>query len=131
MEIDLTEGTAGWILLEKLRWPDGLPICPHCKTKARTDRKHYLMKTQQTSTGKQSHRRVWRCWNCRKSFSALLGTVLEGTMVPPSKIFLALYLVSRPGSISGRKLALELDVNAHTGVRLKRILMAEVFNSVK
>lgn len=131
MEIDLTEGAAAWILLEKIRWPDGLPICPHCKTKARKDRNHYSMKIQKTTWGKQSYRKFWRCWNCRNQFSALMGTPLQGSRVPVTKLFLAMHLVSQPGSVSGRELARQLGVNPHTGLTLKKMLEKIVFDGIR
>jgi transposase-like protein len=67
--------------LEELRWCD-TPICPHCGSV----RKHYFLKprngeSRKTRTGSESQRRVWKCADCRKQFSALTGTIFHGTKI--------------------------------------------------
>ncbi len=68
-------------LLEDLRWGDR-PVCPHCGSA----RQPYFLKPQRggraTRTGRLTRRRVWKCAACRKQFSALTGTVLQGTKIP-------------------------------------------------
>gem|GEM_PF-7111445 len=66
--------------LEEMRWgTDGPKACPHCgsikgayflKPKDGTSRK--------TRTGNSSHRRVWKCKDCRKQFSVLTNTPFHG-----------------------------------------------------
>lgn len=56
--------------LEELRWGDE-QVCPHCGSV----RKRYFLKprnggSRKTRTGSASERRVWRCADCRKQFSA-------------------------------------------------------------
>ena len=68
-------------LLEDLRWGDR-PVCPHCGSA----RQPYFLKPRHggraTRTGRLTRRRVWKCAVCRKQFSALTGTVLQGTKIP-------------------------------------------------
>ncbi len=76
-----TEADA-YALLERLRWDDK-PVCPHCGSTA----KHYFLKPRseagrKTRTGSVSHRRVWKCKDCRKQFSVLTGTIFHGTKIP-------------------------------------------------
>ena len=77
----LTDETAAYQLLEELRW-DGVPVCPHCGSK---DEKHYFLKprdgARQTRTGATTYRRLWKCRDCRKQFSALTGTVMHGSKI--------------------------------------------------
>ena len=72
---------SGYRLLEELRWGDR-PVCPHCGSA----REPYFLKPQHggraTRTGRLTRRRVWKCAACRKQFSALTGTVLQGTKIP-------------------------------------------------
>ena len=72
---------SGYRLLEDLRWGDR-PVCPHCGSA----RQPYFLKPQHggraTRTGRLTRRRVWKCAACRKQFSALTGTVLQGTKIP-------------------------------------------------
>ncbi len=87
----LSDEAAAWGLLERLRW-DGVPVCPHCGT---ADEKHYRVVRKPKDGQEPSPRRVWRCRDkdCRKQFSALVGTVMESSHIPVSKWLLALYLV--------------------------------------
>ena len=60
----------------------GKPVCPHCGS---ID-KHYFLEprngvSRETSTGKQTQRRLWKCSQCRKQFSALTGTVMHGSHI--------------------------------------------------
>src|SRR5437763_3726225 len=66
--------------LEELRWPDGIPTCPHCAAKGADyiAPKNGVSRKTSGGTG-TSHRRVWRCHGCRKQFSVLTGTVMHGT----------------------------------------------------
>lgn len=71
-------------LLEEMRWPGGKPeACPHCGGM----RKLYEIKPQdgssgrKTRTGANTQRRVWACSECRKQFSVLVGTVMQGTKI--------------------------------------------------
>lgn len=91
-----------WQLIQRLRWPSGVE-CPAC-----------------------GHRRVWRmheagrcdyrCPACRRHFSVLTGTLLEGTRLPLAKWVLAIALFKI--GISARALALELEVSRRIAWRL-------------
>lgn len=41
-----------------------------------------------------SNRRVWKCAECRKQFSVLVGTIFERSQVPLSKWLMALYMMA-------------------------------------
>jgi transposase-like protein len=76
-----TEGDA-YRLLEEMRWGDQ-PVCPHC----RSVRKHYFLTpkngtARKTRTGSTSERRVWKCADCRKQFTVLVGTIFHGSKIP-------------------------------------------------
>ena len=70
-----TDPVAAAEYLEGIRWPDG-PVCPHC---GETERCNRLM-------GKATaHRRVFKCYGCRKQFTVMVGTIFESSHVPLNK----------------------------------------------
>ena len=69
-------------LLEDMRWGNQ-QVCPHCGSV----RKHYFLKpsngkARKTRTGSASERRVWKCADCRKQFTVLVGTIFHGSKIP-------------------------------------------------
>jgi transposase-like protein len=98
-------------LLEDLRW-DGRPICPHCGSV----RQHYFLKpangkTRKTRTGSASERRVWKCADCRKQFSALTGTIFHGTKIPVRKwLFVIFEMCSSKNGVAAREIQRKYDL---------------------
>jgi hypothetical protein len=77
----LADEADAYRFLERLRWPGGVPAdCPHC---AARDGAWLLTPVdgvgRTTSTGARSARRIWRCRGCRRQFSVLNATFLQGT----------------------------------------------------
>ncbi len=71
-----SDESAAYELLEEMRWKHG-PECPHCGS---VDHAYFLAARnghRRTSTGKVSYRRLWKCAECRKQFSVLVGTIFE------------------------------------------------------
>ena len=103
------EGEA-YKLVERLRWPSG-PVCPHCGS---LDHAYFLEPQEgarKTRTGNTSHRRVWKCGDCRKQFSVLVGTVFEDSRIPLSKWLLAIHMMcSNKNGISAHELHRTLGV---------------------
>lgn len=129
----LSHEATAWELVEKLRWPDGEPVCPHCGTKS-TD--HYFIASQsgerKTKKGAVTYRRLWKCREaaCRKQFSCLIGTVFESSKVPMSKWLLAIYLFSAAkNGVSAKELERQLGVAYPTawfiGHRLRESMSRE------
>jgi transposase-like protein len=79
-----TDEASAWELVEKMQWPNG-PVCPHCGETGRA----YLLANKAGS-----YRRTWKCADCRRKFSVLVGSVFEGTKVPLSKWLMAIYLLA-------------------------------------
>src|SRR6516165_6096462 len=77
----VTDEASAYEFLEELRW-NGRPVCPHCGSVAQ----HYFLNPQgegrKTRTGAISPRRVWKCKDCRRQFTVLVGTVFHGTRLP-------------------------------------------------
>jgi len=68
-------------LLEQLRWGTR-PVCAHCGTAHVVFIRPMNGESRRTRTGSMSPRRVWKCRECRKQFSALTGTIFHGTKIP-------------------------------------------------
>jgi transposase-like protein len=64
--------------LEQSRW-NGTPACPHCGS----------INVCRFKTGKQ-----FNCRDCRKNFSATVGTIYENSKIPLSKWYLATYILT-------------------------------------
>lgn len=87
--------------LEYQRW-HGEPICPHCH---RQSNEHYQLKRQG----------LYKCKSCRKTFSATVGTMFEGSHVPLRKWFYAIYVfLSHKKGISSTQLAKDIGVTQKT-----------------
>ena len=96
------------------RWPDGF-ICPRC--------------------GSSDHavvgaRFLYHCRACRKQTSLKANTVFERTLLPLTKWFLAMYLLTQSkNSISGLELARQLGVRPDTAALLRHKLMSVMAES--
>ncbi|WP_136161299.1 IS1595 family transposase [Sphingomonas flavalba] len=79
---------------EAIRWPDGR-VCPHCGTIGNST----LMQGKTTRAG------LYKCKDCRKPFTATMGTVYERSHIPLHKWLLATHLmVSSKKGISAHQL---------------------------
>jgi len=67
--------------LEKARWPSGF-VCPRCHT------------SSHSKVGGRSHT-LFQCQACRHQTSLIAGTVMQGTKLPLTTWFLAIYLISQ------------------------------------
>ena len=86
-------------LLSAMRWPHG-PVCPRCNSQ-----RHGFLKS----------RAVWQCKDCRKQFTAKLGTIFEDSPIPLDKWFCALWmLTSAKNGISSYEIARNLGVTQKT-----------------
>lgn len=105
--------TDAYLLLERLRWADGV-VCPHCGSLA----EHYFLKpangtSRATRTGNRSHRRVWKCKDCRKQFSVLTGTIFHGTKIPVRTwIFVVFEMCASKNGVAAREIERKYDVTA-------------------
>lgn len=68
--------------LEALRWPNGV-ICPHCGVVG----DHYKLQGKSTRPG------LWKCKDCRKQFTVIVGTVFSDSKIPLNKWLLAVHLI--------------------------------------
>lgn len=90
--------------LEKLRWPDGKPVCPHCATHGRSTR----------IRGKSARPGLWKCGACRKQFTVTVGTIFHASHVGLNVWLLAFHLLC-----SSKKGFSALQLSRNLGVSLK------------
>ncbi|AHE98511.1 IS1595-like element ISTni3 family transposase [Thioalkalivibrio paradoxus] len=96
--------------LERVRWPEGFR-CPRCGGDA-----HCVLRS--------SPRKVFQCNACRHQASLIAGTVMQGTKLPLTTWFLAIYLVSQAKTgIASLALKRHLGVSYPTAWALKHKLM--------
>ncbi len=91
--------------LEKLRW-NNVPVCPYCGSEKSSKRK-----------GEFRH----KCYKCNRSFSVLIGTIMESTKLPLPKWFTAIALIlNAKKGISSLQLSRDLGVNKNTAWYLQK-----------
>ena len=87
---------------ERVRWPDGTPICPRCGG-------------DNTAHIASENPMPYRCRPCRKFFSVRTGTVLERSHLPLKKWVFAIYLsVTSLKGVSSMKLHRDVKVGQKT-----------------
>lgn len=85
----------------RFRWPEGVS-CPHCSSQ---------------EVGFLKTRRIWKCKNkeCRKQFSAKVGTIFEDSPLGLDKWFIAMWLlVNAKNGISSYELHRALGITQKT-----------------
>ena len=91
--------------LEQQRW-NGIPECPHCGFKSE---KHYKLKRSGEFNG------LYKCPDCRRTFTVTVGTVFDGSSVPLIDWFYAIHmLISHKKGISSLQLAKDIGVTKKT-----------------
>jgi transposase-like protein len=84
-----------------LKWPDGHIVCPKCGS---------------DKIGVIESRRMLQCRECRKQFSAKVGTIFEDSPLPLSHWFVAVWCIANAkNGISSCELARALGVTQKTG----------------
>ena len=96
--------------LEVVRWPNGF-CCPRCGHVA-----HYVLR--------DGVRKVFQCNACRHQASLIAGTVFQGTKLPLTTWFLAIYLISQAKTgLSALALRRQLGVSYPTAWLIHHKLM--------
>lgn len=102
LELQCREAVANW------RWPNGFE-CPHCQGG------DYLV----------TKNLDYSCRGCRKVTSLIAGTVFENTLLPLTKWFQGMYLLTQAkNTISGLELARTLGVRPDTASLMRHKLMS-------
>lgn len=96
--------------LENLRWTNGVPVCPFCKSLgSRINRK--------PSSGRKAQAGVCKCKNpdCRKQFTVTKGTVFESSHVGISLWMMCIFIMcSSKKGVSALQISRMLDVTYKT-----------------
>ena len=96
--------------LELARWPEGFH-CPKCDG-------------TQHSVLKSGSRKTFQCSHCRHQTSLIAGTIFQGTRLPLTTWFLAIYLISQAKTgLSALALKRQLGVSYPTAWRIQHKLM--------
>lgn len=91
--------------LEMHRWQN-VPICPHCNCKSE---KHYKLKRSREFNG------LYKCRECKKTFTVTTRTIFENSKVPLNKWFDAIHLfLSHKSGISSIQLSKDIGVTQKT-----------------
>lgn len=91
--------------LEKIRW-NNHPICPYCHHDKASKRKNEFR---------------YKCLKCNRSFSVLVGTILEATKLPIIKWLMAVGLIlNAKKGISSLQLSRDLGINKNTAWYLQK-----------
>ena len=97
-------------VLEAVRWPNGF-CCPRCGQAA-----HYVLR--------DGVRKVFQCNACRHQASLIAGTMFQGTKLPLTTWFLAIYLISQAKTgLSALALKRQLGVSYPTAWLIHHKLM--------
>lgn len=104
---------AAFAHLERMLWPKGKPICPHCGTVDNAGRLNGVRgKPSRLKPNGPVRLGLWKCYACRKQFTVKVGTVFEGSHIPLHQCLRALdLLLSRPGGVTTYHLVHRLDVD--------------------
>jgi transposase-like protein len=82
---------------EKLRWPNGEPICPHCGTindAVAVNRDEERAAKRKEAKKKIARDGLYYCRSCKGTFTATTGTIYEDSHIPLRKWLLAHHLMA-------------------------------------
>lgn len=94
---------------ESIRWPDGR-FCPHCGN-ADPDRIYKL-----TANRKSKIRQgLYKCADCRDTFTVRVGTVMEDSHIPLRKWMIAFYIMcASKTQVSALQLQRQLEIGSYS-----------------
>jgi transposase-like protein len=93
---------------EKIRWPDGR-FCPHC---GNADAERIWPLT--ANKGKKIRKGLYKCAECRDTFTVRVGTVMEDSHVPLSKWLIGFYMMcSSKTQVSALQLKRQLEIGSY------------------
>lgn len=93
---------------ESIRWPDG-PFCPHC---GNADSERIYKVT--ANAEKKIRRGLYKCAECKESFTVTVGTVMEDSHIPINKWLIAFYMMcASKTQISALQLQRHLELGSY------------------
>lgn len=120
-----------YLFLEQLRWNGTPDVCPQCGVQERC---YYLTpadgRTRATRSGARSQRRIWKCGACRKQFSVLTGTILQGTKVSVLTWLAMIADVTRDGvPVAADRYGVSSETARHMVGRFRAAMTSETVRS--
>ena len=105
----------------KLRWPDGVVVCPRCSVS-----KNSFIKT----------RKLWFCYACKKQFTVKVKTIMEDSPIKLDKWMTAFWLLANAkNGISSHELGRALGVTQTTAwfmlQRIREVMRGKKFTNTK
>ena len=89
---------------ERIRWPDGKPVCPHCGA----------LEAATLVQGKSHRPGLYACRACREHFTVTVGTVMESSHIPLHKWALGFHLMaSSKKGISAHQMMRNLGLGSY------------------
>jgi transposase-like protein len=106
---------AAFTHLERIVWPEGQPICPHCGSVGNAGRLEGVRTkpSKKNPDGTVRHG-LWKCYakECRKQFTVKVGTVFESAHIPLHQCLQAVHLLcSSKKGFSAHQLSRILEVD--------------------
>lgn len=93
---------------EKLRWPNG-PVCAHCGN-ANADRIYKVTE----NPAKKIRAGLYKCADCRQSFTVTVGTVCEDSHIPLNKWLIGFYMMcASKTQVSALQLQRQLEIGSY------------------
>lgn len=93
---------------ESVRWPDG-PFCPHC---GNADSARIWPLT--ANPGKKIRLGLYKCAECRETFTVRVGTVMEDSHIPLNKWLIAFYMMcASKTQVSALQLQRQLEIGSY------------------
>lgn len=88
---------------EKIRWPDGVPVCPHCGS------------IDATKLAGEAHRSgLYKCKGCEQQFTATINTILEDSHIPIRTWLMAFAIIcSSKKGVSALQLQRQLGLGSY------------------
>ena len=96
--------------LVAMRWPDGIR-CPKCGS---TEEPYTIRRKSDRGSQRNKVKTLYKCRDCRRQFTATVGTIFEDSKIPLSKWLAALFLMcSSKKGISALQLYRMLDLGSY------------------
>jgi transposase-like protein len=93
---------------ESIRWPDG-PFCPHC---GNADKARLYSLTP--NKAKKIRPGLYKCAECRETFTVRVGTVMEDSHVPLNKWLIGFYMMcASKTQVSALQLQRQLEIGSY------------------
>ena len=91
---------------ERIRWPNG-PVCPHCGSAGQA----YALTPNKEARIREG---LYKCGECRDTFSVTVGTVMESSKVPLHKWLIAFYMMcASKTQVSALQLQRQLEIGSY------------------